>query len=152
MLVYNFFNEWYDVNYALKVKTLDLDGGNVYAYALCRGGVIHTETGATLSFKNCDITVKNGQEVTDAANRGYGIDLGGGSETVTVERSARVFFESVAAALRCWGRTDTDAPEVINNGVIVLDTYVVGLEPWIWSMTYTFTNNGQVHGANQVAQ
>ena len=152
VLVNNFFNEWYDVNYALKVKTLDLDGGNVYAYALCRGGVIHTETGATLSFKNCDITVKNGQDVTDTANRGYGIDLGGGSETVTVERSARVFFESVAAALRCWGRTETDAPEVINNGVIVLDNYVVGLEPWIWSMTYTFINNGQVHGANQIAQ
>lgn len=152
VLVNSFFNEWYDVNYALKVKTLELDGGNVYAYAMCRGGVIHTEADATVVLKNCDLTVKNGQDVTDVVNRRFGIDLGGGNETLTVERSARVFFESVAAALRCWGRTEADAPEIVNNGVIVLDNFAVGLEPWIWSMTYSFTNNGQVHGANQISQ
>lgn len=152
VLVNSFFNQWYDVNYALKVKTLELDGGNVYAYAMCRGGVIHTEADATIVLKNCDLTVKNGQDVTDVVNRGFGIDLGGGNEMLTVERSARVFFESVAAALRCWGRTEANAPEIVNNGVIVLDNFAVGLEPWIWSMTYSFTNNGQIHGANQISQ
>lgn len=151
-LVNNFYNEWWDVNYTLKADRIELNGGNVYIFGMCKNGVVELYTGGRMTVRNCDLTVESGQDL--AKSYGRGINGGNGDEVITVENSAKVVFKNCDAAISCWGKAETAVSyaKLVNRGLIILDGYKLSLEPWeltSWSNNLTVDNSGQIRYTNK---
>ncbi len=151
-LVNHAYNPWWDVNYTLKARTIDLNGGNVYVFGMCKDGVIVPGQGGSMTVRNCDLTVENGQNLEESYGRG--VNAGNGDECITVENSAKVVFKNCDAAISCWGKAADAAGYalLVNNGLIILDGYKLSLEGWeltSWSNNLTVENGGQIRYTNK---
>ena len=140
------------MNYTLKARTIDLNGGNVYVFGMCKDGVIVPGQGGSMTVRNCDLTVENGQNLEESYGRG--VNAGNGDECITVENSAKVVFKNCDAAISCWGKAADAAGYalLVNNGLIILDGYKLSLEGWeltSWSNNLTVENGGQIRYTNK---
>lgn len=156
-LINNAYNPWWDVNYTIKIDNLLLNGGSVHIFGMCKDGVVHTETGATISVENCDLTIENGQNLKDSYGRG--LNLNSGDEKIDITNSAKVIFVNCDSAVNCYGKAEQakNYAEFNNYGLIILDTYKCHLLPWngdnnvvSWEMRITVNNDGEVRTTNYI--
>lgn len=153
-LVNTFFNSWWDVNYAAKVQNMLLDGGSLYMRAMCRSGVLALERGAIVTAQNCDIVIESGQDWKNTDTMGRGINAESGDEVITVTDSAKLVFKNCDVPIQCWTKGGGDEyAKLVNNGLLVVDGYKCGLEPWepaTWELHLTIENNGVLRQSGKV--
>lgn len=131
------------------VGEMILNGGNVYLYSEDGSGNIHTSNGAVITIANCDATFENGNGIA----AGRAIKAESGDEVITVENSSKVVFKNCDVAIACWGAASGEYAKLINNGLIILDTYKLSLEPppWDnWQIQLQVENYGQIRYTNQL--
>ena len=141
---------FFDVNYTVKVENMLLNGGSVYIYGLNPNGVVHTVLGSVITAENCDLVIENGQDLATAYGRA--IAAQNGDERITVANTAKLVFKNCDAAIACWGKSGGERfAHLENNGLIILDTYKVGLAEWelnSWQLVLTVENRGQIRTTN----
>lgn len=141
---------FFDVNYTVKVENMLLNGGSVYIYGLNPNGVVHTVLGSVITAENCDLVIENGQDLATAYGRA--IAAQNGDELITVANTAKLVFKNCDAAIACWGKSGGERfAHLENNGLIILDTYKVGLAEWelnSWQLVLTVENRGQIRTTN----
>ncbi len=140
-----------DGNAALAVTEFNLNGGQVYLYACANAGsVLHAQADAEITVANADLTIENGTPLDVAhGSFGRGINAESGNVSVVVANSGKLIFKNVQVAIESWSKPST----LDNNGLIILDGYILGLEQWqvnSWQLQITVTNNGQIRQYNQV--
>jgi len=119
------YNQWYDVNYVLKVKNMDINGGTLYLSGNSRMGVIQTESGATLNFANCDTYITS-------LNDGNGIRAEQLNEVITVFNTARLIIKDVDIPVACWAQPNENGVPVslYIYGDMVVDSFRGAIGEW----------------------
>ncbi len=129
-----------------------LNGGNVYLYGETPAkGFVQTVNGTVITAENCDLTMENGAGVNKS---GRAITAEEGDETFTVTNSAKVVFKNCDVPVACWGAKTGAFAKLVNDGLIIIDTYKVGFAQWelnSWQIKLQVENNGEVRTTNQVA-
>lgn len=90
------YNMWWDVNYVVKPKVMNINGGTLTFEGSCRTGIIQTTKDSSFVFENCDIYIKSYQ-----SGHGIGADEGG---SIIVENTSRVFTYNCDIPIGCWNK------------------------------------------------
>lgn len=155
VLVNNTYNPYWDVNYTLKAGSIDINGGTISIFGMCKDGVVKTYNGAKIDIHNADVTVQSGQNLEDSYGRAFNMEQG--DEVLTVYNDAKLIVKNCDVAVACWGKgTDEQSAyaQLVNHGLIILDTFKCSLESWelgAWMNNLTVENDGQIRTTNRLS-
>ena len=127
-----YFNQWNDQYFAMRAKTIDVNGGNLYFSSMCRGGVLYTVSGSDFTFDNCDIVIEGGQDigVSDGTNPSA-INAQSGNEHITVTDATIAVFKNFVIGIAGWsGFTGEERVTLTVEGLLINDGYVTTIDSW----------------------
>ena len=127
-----YFNQWNDQYFAMRAKTIDVNGGNLYFSSMCRGGVLYTVSGSDFTFDNCDIVIEGGQDigVSDGTNPSA-INAQSGNEHITVTDATIAVFKNFVIGIAGWsGFTGEERVTLTVEGMLINDGYVTTIDSW----------------------
>lgn len=127
-----YFNQWNDQYFAMRAKTIDVNGGNLYFSSMCRGGVLYTVSGSDFTFDNCDIVIEGGQDigVSDGTNPSA-INAQSGNEHITVTDTTIAVFKNFVIGIAGWsGFTSEERVTLTVEGLLINDGYVTTIDSW----------------------
>lgn len=133
------------------VDELILNGGNVYFYGVA-DNMFETAHGAVITFAHCDVVFENGRDLKTSFGRAIKAEKG--DEVITVENTAKAVFKNCDTPIACWSSAEGEHAKFVNNGLVIVDTYKLDLEPppWDnWSIQLQVENNGQIRSTNYIA-
>ena len=127
-----YFNQWTDQYFAMRAKTIDVNGGNLYFSSMCRGGVLYTVNGSDFTFDNCDIVIEGGQDIglSDGTNPSA-INAQSGNEHITVTDATIAVFKNFVIGIAGWsGFTGEERVTLTVEGLLINDGYVTTIDSW----------------------
>ena len=115
------YNQWYDVNYVLRVIDMHINGGTLKLEGTTKNGIIYTEKDAKLVFENCDVFITS-------TNDGNGIRAQEGNETITIENTAQIKITGSDIPIGCWN--GSSPVKLYIRGNFVVDSYRGTIGEW----------------------
>lgn len=147
-----YFNEWNDQYFALRAKTIDVNGGNLYLYSMCRGGVIYTAGGSQFNFDNCDLTVEGGQNisVSDGTNPAA-INAQRAGDKITIAKGTVAVFKNFVIGVAGWSGLPAEERVTLSvQGLLINDGYVTSIDSW--DNTINIEGGDHIRYTNPVAR
>lgn len=127
-----YFDQWNDRYFAMRAKTIAVDGGNLYFSSMCRGGVLYTVSGSDFTFDNCDLVVEGGQDigVSDGTNPAA-INAQSGNEHITLTNAAVAVFKNFVIGIAGWSAFAGEERVTLTvEGLLINDGYVTTIDSW----------------------